>query len=286
MFIYINGEFIEENEARISPFDHGFLYGVGVFETFRIYNGHPFLLDDHFQRLVSSLRELNIHYSMDKEQILQILNRLLLLNNLTDAYVRFNISAGEAPIGLQTEAYVKPNVIIFMKPLNAPLAREKKAVLLNTVRNTPEGEIRYKSHHYLNNIFGKREAPAFDTEGIFLTKEGFLAEGVVSNLFWVKNGQVFTPSVQTGILNGITRRFVMSILKLNKISCREGFYKKNELLEADEIFVTNSIQEVVAITVVDNQRLTAENNLTKFLQDIYSKYTKQNVRTIKELERG
>ncbi len=286
MYIYINGEFVLEEQARISPFDHGFLYGVGLFETFRIYNGHPFLLDDHFQRLLTSLRGLHINLQMTKGELVDILKQQLLLNKLENAYVRFNVSAGEAPIGLKTTPYENPNVIIFMKPLIVPLAREKNAVVLTTPRNTPEGNTRYKSHHYLNNILGKREVPDIDIEGIFLTKDGYLAEGVVSNLFWVKDGQVFTPSVDTGILDGITRRFVIELLKSKGIICNEGLYQEDLLLVADEVFITNSIQEVVSIKQVNNKVYRTENQkITRYLQTLYEHYTSLHTWTVKEIER-
>ncbi|MFN7253002.1 MAG: aminodeoxychorismate lyase [Anaerobacillus sp.] len=283
MYIYMNGEFVLQKDARISPFDHGFLYGLGVFETFRTYDGHPFLLDDHFQRLACSVKELNIILPLDKNDLLKIIEQLLKINKLRDAYIRFNVSAGEAPIGLQTEVYNNPNVIAFIKPIIGQMLHAKKAIFLNTVRNTPEGTIRLKSHHYLNNILGKREVPDQDTEGIFLTKDGFVAEGVVSNVFWVKNGHVYTPSVKTGILNGITRKFVIELLKKNDIPCHEGFYKAEEVLEADEVFITNSIQEIVSITMVNGFEYSSS-EITQLLQEFYDDYKTKRLCGIKEIE--
>lgn len=284
MYIYMNGEFMLQNEAKISPFDHGFLYGLGVFETFRIYDGHPFLLDDHFQRLKVSLKELNIHPSLKKNELSIILENLLKINNLRNAYIRLNVSAGIAPIGLQTEAYTDPNVIIFIKPINEPMSLTKNAVFLNTVRNSPEGNERLKSHHYLNNILGKREVPTLDTEGIFLTKEGYIAEGIVSNIFWVKNGQVFTPSIRTGILNGITRRLIISLLRKKGIPCHEGYYFANDVLNADEVFITNSIQEVVSISMVNDHKYFPENKITQLLQGLYVYYKNQRLWSIEEIK--
>ncbi|GAM11923.1 aminodeoxychorismate lyase [Mesobacillus selenatarsenatis] len=250
MFVYSNGQLVSKDEITISPFDHGFLYGLGVFETFRIYNGHPFLLDDHMERLNASLRVLNIEAEFTPEESVMILEGLLAKNNLKDAYIRFNVSAGNGEIGLQTESYREPNVIVFAKPLPpAGEMSEKKAVLLDLRRNTPEGAERLKSHHYLNNVLAKREAgPAMDTEGIFLTEEGLLAEGIVSNVFWYRDGVLYTPAVETGILNGITRRFVIALARNAGIEVREGLYKKEEAEAADELFLTNSIQEIVPVT--------------------------------------
>ncbi|OIJ14441.1 4-amino-4-deoxychorismate lyase [Anaerobacillus arseniciselenatis] len=283
MFIYLNGEFILQDEAKISPFDHGFLYGLGVFETFRIYNGHPFLLDDHFQRLKRSVEQLNIILNITKQQLKEIISELLTLNQLKDAYIRFNVSAGAAPVGLQTDSYTEPTIIIFIKPINSPLARTKKASVLTTRRNTPEGTERLKSHHYLNNIIGKRELNSPEYEGIFLTNEGYIAEGIVSNIFWVKDGQVYTPSVATGILNGITRKFIIKVLAKYNIRCHEGFYPLTALIEADEVFITNSIQEIVSISSVDECLYRQENKYTNFLQSKYQNYINKQLSSMKEI---
>ncbi len=282
MYIYINGECVLENEAKISPFDHGFLYGLGLFETFRVYNGHPFLLDDHFQRLAISLQQLNIRFDLNKKEICEIITQLLALNKLKDAYIRFNVSAGNAPIGLQTEVYSSPNVIVFIKPMPS-LVHKKKAVFLNTPRNTPEGAERLKSHHYLNNIIGKREVISADTEGIFLTNNGYVAEGVVSNIFWVKENKVYTPSLQTGILNGITRQFVIELLKKNAIPITEGFYSTKDVLEADEVFITNSIQEVVTITMLNNHLFSKTNPISTWLQALYNACITEQLWSIREM---
>lgn len=255
MFLYLNGTIVKEEEAVISPFDHGFLYGLGVFETFRVYNGHCFLLGDHINRLNLALKEMDIQYSVSMEQVKEIVQALLLKNKIQNARIRLNVSAGKAPLGLQGEAYEEPNVIVFMNPLSkagSELA-EKEAILLKTPRNTPETAFRLKSHHYLNNIAGKKEMKNEpDAEGLFLTREGYMAEGLVSNIFWIKNEVLYTPDVNTGILNGITRQFVMKLAKNLKIVVVEGFFKPEELYDAEEVFLTNSIQEIVAISRVKN----------------------------------
>ncbi|MGG0240927.1 aminodeoxychorismate lyase [Bacillus rhizoplanae] len=252
MLIYVNGSFVEASEAKISPYDHGYLYGLGVFETFRIYNGHPFLLDDHYERLMTALSSLHIAWEMTKDDVKSILKELMVRNHLQNAYVRLNVSAGVGEIGLQTEIYEEPSIIIFIKPLQAPGdVIEKEGVVLRQTRNTPEGEFRLKSHHYLNNILGKREiGNTTMKEGIFLTEEGYVAEGIVSNIFFVKNGILHTPSLQTGILNGITRAFILVAAEMLGLEVREGLFLKEELFAADEVFVTNSIQEIVPLCCI------------------------------------
>lgn len=274
MRLFFNGEYVNDFEIKISPFDHGFLYGLGLFETFRVYDGHPFLLHDHLNRLRSSLSSLNIEWNYSNEEIRNILHKLIDLNGLRDAYIRLNVSAGDGEIGLYTGVYSKPNTIIFIKPMPNTNITEKEGVLLSTPRNTPEGNERLKSHHYLNSLIGKREIGDLPTkEGIFFTKEGYLAEGVVSNLFFVKNKILHTPHSNTGILNGITRQFVLHWSHLNGVQVEEGYYTKNELLSSDEVFMTNSIQEIVPITKIGTHDFEISEFVTK-LQDEY----KQNSR--------
>ncbi|MBA2876729.1 aminodeoxychorismate lyase [Thermaerobacillus caldiproteolyticus] len=275
MYLYVNGDIVHKDEASISPFDHGFMYGLGVFETFRTYDGHPFLLDDHLARLHDSLWEMNIALTLHRNEVTQIIYQLLEANQLKNAYVRLNVSAGVGDIGLQTGEYNQPTVIVYMKPLMLSSSIEKVCRILKTRRNSPEGKERLKSHHYLNNVLGKWEIgndPKL--EGIFLNEKGFIAEGIVSNIFWVKNRTVYTPAVGTGILNGVTRQFVIAMLTALQIDCQEGFYSLDELKEADEVFVTNSIQEIVPVGQVDDCfYLGASGPLTKLLKKHYERFT-------------
>lgn len=253
MFININGKLIREEEAVISAYDHGFLYGLGLFETFRTYDGHPFLFNDHVERLQSSLEELQIHLPYTRSELMHEVRRTLELNDLVDGYIRLNVSAGSGFIGLQTEPYTAPTQIIYVKSIDPPSRKEKKGTFLSISRNTPEGNQRLKSHHYLNNILAKREIGNNpDIEGIFLTSEGYLAEGIVSNLFWISENTLYTPSLSTGILNGITRQYVMRVAEKLGIPVKEGCYRKEDLLRANEVFVTNSIQEIVPLRSVDS----------------------------------
>ncbi|WP_409303681.1 aminodeoxychorismate lyase [Peribacillus sp. SCS-155] len=252
--MYLNGKIINEEDAYISPLDHGFLYGLGLFETFRIYEGHPFLLDEHLKRINVGLQELHIQFTCEKHHVLEILDELLVANDLHNARIRLNISAGVSELGIQTLKYTQPNIMVFMQPLqNSDLLQERKAVILKTPRNTPETQERLKTHHYLNNFSAKWElAGSQEHEGIFLTKEGFLAEGIVSNLFWVKGSTIFTPSIDTGILNGITRRFIISTAEALGFSLQEGFFTITDISESEEVFYTNSVQEIVAITEIES----------------------------------
>ncbi|MEK4563188.1 aminodeoxychorismate lyase [Alkalihalobacillus sp. FSL R5-0424] len=270
MFVYLNGKYVDESTATVSLFDHGFLYGLGLFETFRLYNGHPFLLDDHFQRMGQGLEQIGIDWTISKDQATDILQELARLNKIEDAYVRWNVSAGDEGLGLHTGRYLEPTVAVMMKPL-PPLGRSKAISVLKLRRNTPEGEYRLKSHHYLNNVLAKRElGPVANTEGIFLTQEGWVAEGVTSNIFWIKGDTVYTPSLDTGILDGITRQYVMALLIRQGVQLIEGLYPQAALLEADAVFLTNSIQELVKVESCDEKQYK-DHPLLNSLQQMYKR---------------
>ncbi|BBH23316.1 4-amino-4-deoxychorismate lyase [Paenibacillus baekrokdamisoli] len=253
-----NGAVKQAEEAVISVYDHGFLYGMGLFETFRTYGGQPYLLERHLHRLSDGCRSIGIHYTPDIEVFREWLTSLMESNQLTEAYVRLTVTAGESVLGLPSTDYMQPNVLLLVKSLpaaNAQLYEEgRQLALLHTKRNTPEGEIRLKSLHYMNNIVAKRELLQLDAadgaEGLMLTREGWLAEGIVSNLFFVQDGTVYTPSIDTGILPGVTRSRVIELAQESGYSIAEGLYTWSELLAADEVWVTNSIQELVPVTTL------------------------------------
>jgi len=259
MKLLVNGQLTDNTEAVISVFDHGFLYGMGLFETFRTYNGIPWLLDKHIDRLGQGCEMLGIHYAADLPRMKESVLQLLKANGLEDGYFRWSVSAGEGAIGLPTETYEKPNEVVYVKALahDQPADRKGKALrLLSLPRSTPEGSFRLKSFHYMNNIVAKRElnasGAAFGTEGLFLDGNGYIVEGMVSNVFWVTDGVLYTPAVHTGLLAGITREYVLQMAAGMGIAAQEGLYGWSELLKADEVFLTNSIQELVPVTTLEN----------------------------------
>lgn len=257
-YIGVNGVPTPAAEAVLSVMDHGFMYGMGLFETFRTYGGHPFLIERHLKRLEHGCRSLGIRYPLQLDQVVQEIGELLHLNDIQEGYIRLTVSAGEGPLGLPSEDYGDPAVIIYVKalaPVDPQLYMEGKSLYrLNTLRNTPEGEIRLKSLHYMNNMLAKRELREYtplragNYEGMQLTADGYLAEGIVSNLFFVQNSKLYTPDIGTGILPGITRAFILQLASQLELPFEEGYYKWDRLKEADEIFVTNSIQEAVPVT--------------------------------------
>ncbi|AQT85201.1 aminodeoxychorismate lyase PabC [Paenibacillus larvae subsp. larvae] len=255
MYISVNGHLCDEKEAVVSVYDHGLLYGMGLFETFRTYKGMPFLLNEHLDRLRQGCRDLGIDFEPDAERINRQISLLLDKNRLQDAYFRYTITAGIEMLGLPSTNYSHPTEIMYIKqlpPLTGKLIEEGKSLqLLKLPRNTPEGLARYKSLHYMNTILGKKEMSQYpwarNAEGLMLTEEGYIAEGLVSNIFFILDGTCHTPSADTGILTGITRRFVMNLAEQAGMNVCEGLYTWHDLLEAEEILITNSIQGIVPI---------------------------------------
>ncbi|MCZ1266365.1 MULTISPECIES: aminotransferase class IV [Paenibacillus] len=258
----INGELVNMAAAVVPVTDHGFLYGLGLFETFRTYQGVPFLLERHLERMAAGCRELGIPFTATAAEVTEWIKSVLLANELQDAYVRYTVSAGEAPLGLPSGDYVKPNHIVLAKALPGPspslYENGKMLQRLSTPRNTPEGEVRFKSLHYMNSILAKRELNGYgqhvqSAEGLQLTRDGYIAEGIVSNVFWVRQGVLYTPSLATGILPGITRAVVLELAVHQGIPCQEGLFPWEELLQADEIFLTGSVAELVPVTTLRDQ---------------------------------
>lgn len=298
-YIGFNGHVVEQKEAVISVLDHGFLYGLSLFETFRTYGGRPFLLSRHLERLAHGCQTLGISLPREAElaQVERHVAELLQANGLQDGYVRYTVTAGEGALGLPEGDYTTPNVVVYVKPLPAaaPGAPQSRALqLLRTARNSPEGDVRLKSAHYMNNILAKRElseSPAARSkrpaEGLMLNTRGYLAEGIVSNVFFVADGALFTPAIDTGILPGVTRALVLELAAEAGITIHEGYFGFTKLSESDEIFITNSIQEVVPIhTLFDDDGTwyrfpyartygAFENGLSNITQQLYEAYQRR-----------
>lgn len=275
MIIYLNGQFIEEKEASLSPFDHGFLYGIGVFETFRLYEGRPFLIEWHLERLERAAKDLQIKHRITKEELTDMVDNLLRLNYIEDgnARVRLNISAGVSTKGFTAQTYENPTVLCFVNPLNPEnLPVQKEGKVLTIRRNTPEGQFRLKSHHYLNNMYAKQELgndPRY--EGIFLTEDGAVAEGIISNIFWSKGKCIYTPSLDTGILDGVTRRFVIEKMEKLGAEVKTGRFRLESLLTADEAWMTNSVLEIVPFSKIEEAAFPGvSGEMTGFLQELYT----------------
>lgn len=266
-----DGRLYRAEDLVVSAYDHGFLYGLGFFETFRTYNGQVFLWDAHWNRLCRALEDFRVAMPYEERDILSAVEALTAANNMEDGYFRLNISAGIHDIGLQPTHYKKPTVILYRKALHiAPRGTEKSAVWLDTIRNTPESGIRHKSHHYANNVHARFEVESLAScEGFFLTSEGFVAEGITSNIFWSSNGKVYTPSLETGILAGTTREWMMNC---SLFEIEEGFFTKEVLEKADEVFITNAVQEIIPIKQIEGIRFLGNTGAVyKALHEAYTR---------------
>lgn len=271
MLCWMNGEYIEEQELKISPFDHGFLYGLGFFETFRTYEGKAVYLHEHFSRLLEALKEYRIHFPYTLQNIEEVIRKLNAQDG-KEGYFRLNVSAGVHPIGLAPTEYPAPNVILFRKELPKMVrGTEKEAVWLKTQRNSPEQQVRHKGHHYGNNVRARFELPSLAAqEGFFTDVRGVVAEGITSNIFWVKDDILYTPATALGILPGVTRKIVLNLAKEQGILTREGSFLMWELEQATECFITTAVQELVPISRIGSTRFAgSEGRLYKKLHQAY-----------------
>ncbi|MCF6094676.1 aminotransferase class IV [Microaerobacter geothermalis] len=271
MKILLNGKLYNRDEAVCSVMDHGLLYGISVFETLRLYDGFPFLYKDHYLRLSSALVELGVKCPFTDEDFIEMIQFTAYSNELNQAYIRVTVTAGIEELGIPYGEYHSPQVIVMATPLKQTRSNKKGLIPLNVPRNTPEGYQRYKAS-FINNRIGKRElGNQPHMEGLFLTREGYIAEGIVSNIFFVKSGILHTPSLETGILPGVTRKFVMALARKLGIPFQEGLYKLEELETSEEVFITNSVQEIVPISFIQN-RIWDKHPLSSFLHGEYKKY--------------
>lgn len=257
MWAYLNSQFVREEDAHISILDHGFLYGDGVYETLRTYEGKFFMLDRHLARLRRSATAIGLHVPMSDSDWASILHEALQRNGLVDAWLRITISRGEGEPGLDPNLCKHPTLVVIsrpFRPFQEALYHEGVRVALVSVRrNLPAAHPpRIKSLSFLNNILAKHEAmrsSAFD--GLMLNADGDLTECTTSNIFLVKEGRLCTPSFDCGILGGITREVVLQLAQEYGMACEEGRYKPDEAFHADECFLTNTSMELMPVREID-----------------------------------
>lgn len=276
--MYLGGEIIPQEKATISASDHGFLFGAALFETFRTYRGSPFLLTEHLERMRAGCRALDIDFARapllgDGERfprLREVLRQLLAVNQFSDAAFRFTISAGEADGVLPSAPYGHPVEVVHIRLLPPRLAAPGQRLhVLETKRTEPEVWPRLKSTHYINSLSGYRELRRRQIdpgdEGLMLTRDGRLAEGVVSNLFLVTTDGLQTPSLSAGILAGVTRQAILRLAGKADIAAVEKDLALCDLAEAEGIFTTNSTRGITAVyEVLDSsgQRVWAKNSST------------------------
>ncbi len=258
MWIYLNDRFVEQDKARVSVLDHGFLYGDGVYETLRAYDGRIFMLRQHVERLERSAQMIGLRLPLKRSDWSPLLAEALRRNSLTDAYLRLTVSRGEGAIGLDPALCPTPTLVILAQPLPTYPARYYdegvRLIISQTRRNLAEAlSPQIKSLNFLNNILAKREATAAKAfDAVMLNHAGHVAECTTSNLFLVRQGRLCTPGTDCGILDGITRNVVLHLAGLRQMQTEEGAYTPDDLLAAEECFLTNTTMEIMPVRSVND----------------------------------
>ena len=282
MWIFLNDRFVRQEEAVVSVFDHGFLYGDGVYETIRSYGSRLFMCQQHVARLFRSAEAIGLTIPIHREQWPELLHESMARNDVgtpqRDAYLRVTVSRGVGDIGLNPALCPSPTIVIMAQPLVTPAAALYETgvdvILATTRRNLPSAlSPQIKSLNFLNNILAKREAlaaGAFDS--VLLNWEGHLTECTISNLFFVTDGHLHTPSLECGLLDGITRSIVLQLAKEQDIMVTEGQFTPAQLYQSDESFVTNTSMEIMPVTSVDRKPIGdgQPGPLTRRLRKLFS----------------
>lgn len=258
---YLQGNFINLGEAQISVSDRGFLYGDGLFETIRVYEGRPFFLDWHLERLIKGTKVLGMMLNKEPEDLQTIIEETININELRNGFLRLSLSRGIGRRGLLPQESGSP-VLLVVPYVSVPYRHEdyekgyRGTIVKCTRRNTFSPVSRLKSLNYLDNILAKIEtAQKGADEGLLLNEQNNLAGGTVSNIFIIKNEKIFTPTIDCGILNGITRQIVIKLAEKNKIEIIEKQLIPEELIEAQEAFITNSLMEIMPLVSVEDKSI-------------------------------
>ena len=259
--VWLNGELVKREDAKISVFDHGVLYGDGVFEGIRSYGGRIFRLKEHIRRLFDSANGIRLAIPLAAEELAQAIADTLQANGLADAYIRVVVTRGVGTLGLDPNRCQSPAVFIITDKivLYPPELYENglEVITAATMRNHPNAvNPRLKSLNYLNNILAKIEAiDAGTLEAVMLNHQGFVAECTGDNLFIVRGGVLFTPPIAAGILEGITRDEIIAIAEDFGIKVREENLTRHDLYVADECFLTGTAAEVVPVVRIDKRTI-------------------------------
>jgi branched-chain amino acid aminotransferase len=280
--IYLNGEYVPKEHAVVSVFDHGLLYGDGVFEGIRAYHGRVFKLSEHLDRLYDSARTVAMEIPLTKDEMQEVVLETLRRNNLRDAYIRLVVTRGVGDLGLDPKKCPKPfvfcitaSIVLYPDDL---YEKGLSVITVSTRRNIPTACVpRVKSLNYLNNIYAKIEANlAGVPEAIMLNNEGYVAEATGDNIFIVKKGELITPPAYVGILEGVTRNTVLDIAREKGIPAVEKVFTLFDVYNADEVFLTGTAAEIIPTIQVDG-RLIADGkpgNMTRELIAAFRELTK------------
>jgi len=280
--VYINGEYFEKEEAKISVFDHGLLYGDGVFEGIRSYDRLVFKLDEHIDRLYESSQGIMLNISLSKKDMMKAVVETLKLNKLDNAYIRLVVTRGIGDLGLDPRKCKSASIIIITD--NIKLYPEKlykeglDIITVPTPRNIPEAlNPQIKSLNYLNNILAKIEAlNSGYEEALMFTANGYVAECTGDNIFIIKDNNLITPPAYLGLLRGITRACVMDIAREKDMTVKEEVITRHNIFTADECFLTGTAAEIIPVVSVDKRIIGSgkPGNITLGLMKEFKKATK------------
>ncbi|MCS6849709.1 MAG: branched-chain-amino-acid transaminase [Gemmataceae bacterium] len=257
--VWINGKLFDKADAKVSVYDHGLLYGDGVFEGLRIYGGKVFRLREHIDRLYESARAIKLEIPLSKEELIAAVGSTVQVNAKSQGYVRLVVTRGAGSLGLDPRKTSDPQVIIIVDDISLypPELYEHgmDIVTVATIRNHPDAlSPRIKSLNYLNNILAKIEAiQAGCLEALMLNHKGEIAECTGDNIFLVKRGVLKTPSLEAGILEGITRNSVIELARAAGIPVVEGPLTRHDVYTADECFLTGTAAEVIPVVKCDGR---------------------------------
>ncbi|HLU21779.1 MAG TPA: branched-chain-amino-acid transaminase [Bacillaceae bacterium] len=257
--IFLDGRFVNKEDAVISVYDHGFLYGDGVFEGIRSYSGNVFRLDEHLSRLYDSAKSIMLTIPYTKEEMTNIVVETLRQNDLRDGYIRLVVSRGAGNLGLDPRNCAKASVVVIAEPLSIyPKELYETGLEIVTVatrRNRSDVlSPMVKSLNYLNNILVKIEANlAGAPEALMLNDQGYVAEGSADNIFIVKDNKLYTPPGHVGALVGITRNAIIDLARAKGYEVSESVFTRHDVYTADEVFLTGTAAEVIAVSKVDGR---------------------------------
>jgi branched-chain amino acid aminotransferase len=280
--VYINGKLFDKDDAKVSVYDHGLLYGDGVFEGIRIYNGKVFRHDEHLTRLYESAKHIALEIPLAVGDLKKAVEDTVRANGLTEGYIRLVVTRGPGSLGLDPRG-CKPNVIVIADTISL-YPRELyesglKIVTASLIRNHPNAlNPRIKSLNYLNNILAKIEAiRAGCLEALMLNHKGEVAECTGDNVFVIKHGAIRTPPTDAGILEGVTRNVVMELAREAGIPLVEATLTRHDIYAADECFLTGTAAEVIAVTECDGRTIGSgrQGPITKQLRDAFIRLTRE-----------
>lgn len=280
--VYIDGNYYPKSEAKVSVFDHGFLYGDGIFEGIRAYNGRIFKCEEHIDRLYRGAKAIDLNIPIGKLEMTEALLETCRKNNIADGYIRLIVSRGMGDLGLSPTKCPKPSVIIIADSIvlypEEMYEKGMKVITASTRRNNPASlDPQIKSLNYLNNILAKIEANrAGAPEAIMLNQAGLVCECTGDNIFIIKDGILYTPPIYVGALDGITRGVAIELAQKLGYSVVEKEFTLFNVYNADECFFTGTAAEIIGVTEVDGRIIGsgAAGSITKKLMQVFKDYAK------------